>query len=127
MIRVFVCVCCVCAVQSGGSSFITYQNALGEIHSHGILVWKMSLKNSKSGFSVRDILDLPDTSDEGSVTEDTEDEADEGFSGNQQRASSTDALWLGSPCGHKYPCKFTCFNDLNKYLKLVLCYFNIFK
>ncbi|XP_073708809.1 NK2 homeobox 2b [Garra rufa] len=46
----------------------------------------MSLKNSKSGFSVRDILDLPDTNDEGSVTEDTE-----------------DALWLGSPCGHKYP------------------------
>ncbi|XP_016084566.1 NK2 homeobox 2b [Sinocyclocheilus grahami] len=54
----------------------------------------MSLKDSKSGFSVRDILDLPDTNDEGSVTEDTEDEADEGFSGNQQRAS---------PCGHKYP------------------------
>ncbi len=38
----------------------------------------MSLKNSTSGYSVRDILDLPDTSDEGSVTEDTEDEADEG-------------------------------------------------
>lgn len=87
----------------------------------------MSLNNSKSGFSVRDILDLPDTSDEGSVTEDTEDEADEGFSGNQQRASSRDALWLGSPCGHKYQCRFTSFNDLNKYLKLVLCYFNIFK
>ncbi|XP_042634197.1 homeobox protein Nkx-2.2a-like isoform X1 [Cyprinus carpio] len=63
----------------------------------------MSLQNSKSGFSVRDILDLPDTNDEGSVTEDTEDEADEGLSGTQQRASSGDALWLGSPCGHKYP------------------------
>ncbi len=70
-----------------------------------------------SGYSVRDILDLPDTSDEGSVTEDTEDEVDEGLSGNQQRASSRDALWLGSPCGHKYPCKFTRFNDLNKHLK----------
>ncbi|RXN32244.1 homeobox Nkx- -like protein [Labeo rohita] len=63
----------------------------------------MSLKNSKSGFSVRDILDLPDTNDEGSVTEDTEDEADEGLSGNQQGASSRDALWIGSPCAHKYP------------------------
>ncbi|KAK9956927.1 hypothetical protein ABG768_014627 [Culter alburnus] len=63
----------------------------------------MSQKNSKAGFSVRDILELSDTNDEGSVTEDTEDEADEGLSGNQQRASSRDALWLGSPCGHKYP------------------------
>ncbi|XP_056100750.1 homeobox protein Nkx-2.2-like isoform X1 [Rhinichthys klamathensis goyatoka] len=63
----------------------------------------MSLRNCKAGFSVRDILDLPDTSDEGSVTEDTEDEADEGLSGKQQHASSTDALWLGSPCGHTYP------------------------
>lgn len=93
-------------------------------HSH---VWKMSLKNSKSGFSVRDILDLPDTNDEGSVTEDTEDEADEGLSGNQQRASSRDALWIGSPCAHKYPCKFRHFNYFNKHLKSVFCYFNILK
>lgn len=92
-------------------------------HSLGVLAWEMSLKDSKSGFSVRDILDLPDTNDEGSVTEDTEDEADEGLSGTQQRASSGDALWLGSPCGYKYPCKFTRFNDLNKHLKLVFCYF----
>ncbi|XP_059368081.1 NK2 homeobox 2b isoform X1 [Carassius carassius] len=63
----------------------------------------MSLKDSKSGFSVRDILDLPDTNDEGLETEDTEDEADEGSSGNQQSASSGDALWFGSPCGQTYP------------------------
>ncbi|XP_043076432.1 NK2 homeobox 2b [Puntigrus tetrazona] len=63
----------------------------------------MSPNNSKSGFSVRDILDLPDTSDEGSLTEDTEDEADEGLAGNQRSASPRKALWLGSPCAHEYP------------------------
>ncbi|KAK7133987.1 hypothetical protein R3I94_015747 [Phoxinus phoxinus] len=73
----------------------------------------MSLRNCKSGFSVRDILDLPDTSDEGSVTEDTEDEADEGLSGKQQHASSADALWLGSPCGHTYPMPSASPEDLN--------------
>ncbi|XP_051500454.1 NK2 homeobox 2b [Myxocyprinus asiaticus] len=67
----------------------------------------MSIKTLKSGFSVRDILDLPDTNDEGSVTEDTEDEADEELNhslpGNKQRASSRDAFWPGSACGHQYP------------------------
>jgi len=76
---------------------------LDRLHGHCMLDWKMSLRNCKAGFSVRDILDLPETSDEGSVTEDTEDEADEGLSGKQQHASSTDALWPGSPCGHTYP------------------------
>ncbi|XP_051510595.1 homeobox protein Nkx-2.2a-like [Myxocyprinus asiaticus] len=58
----------------------------------------MSIKTSKSGFSVRDILDLPDTNDEGSVTEDTEDEADEELSGNKQQP-----FWPGSAYGHQYP------------------------
>lgn len=86
----------------------------------------MSQKNSKAGFSVRDILELSDTNDEGSVTEDTEDEADEGLSGNQQRASSRDALWLGSPCGHNYPSTFMHFREmlqaavLFQYLKIYL-------
>lgn len=67
----------------------------------------MSLKNARSGFTVRDILDLPDTNDEGSVSEDTEDEQDEGLSANQkkQHESSRDAIWPGSPCGHKYTSK----------------------
>ncbi|XP_026114953.1 homeobox protein Nkx-2.2-like isoform X1 [Carassius auratus] len=90
------CVCCPIHLRNQLTTTL-----LEKFHSHGILVWKMSLKNSRSGFSVRDILDLPDTNDEGSATEDTEDEADEGLSGNQQRASSGDALWVGSPCGHK--------------------------
>ncbi|KAJ8275012.1 hypothetical protein COCON_G00096370 [Conger conger] len=37
----------------------------------------MSLTNTKTGFSVKDILDLPDTNDEdGSVTEDTEEDTE---------------------------------------------------
>lgn len=37
----------------------------------------MSLTNTKTGFSVKDILDLPDTNDEeGSVTEGPEDESE---------------------------------------------------
>ncbi|XP_051951284.1 homeobox protein Nkx-2.2a-like [Xyrauchen texanus] len=68
----------------------------------------MSIKTLKSGFSVRDILDLPDTNDEGSVTEDTEDEDEElnhSLPGNKQRASSRDAFWPGpaSACDHQHP------------------------
>ncbi|KAG7460624.1 hypothetical protein MATL_G00200750 [Megalops atlanticus] len=38
----------------------------------------MSLTNTKTGFSVKDILDLPDTNDEeGSITEDAEDDTEE--------------------------------------------------
>ncbi|XP_056301417.1 NK2 homeobox 2b [Danio aesculapii] len=75
----------------------------------------MSLKNVKSGFTVRDILDLPDTNDEASVSEDTEDEQDEGLNANQkkQHESSRDALWLGSPCGHKYPMPSASPEELN--------------
>ncbi|KAA0708250.1 Homeobox protein [Triplophysa tibetana] len=58
-----------------------------------------------SGFSVRDILDLPETNDGEPVTDDTEDEADEEHHQNEcgnQQASIGDALWIKSQCGHQY-------------------------
>ncbi|XP_065111863.1 NK2 homeobox 2b [Paramisgurnus dabryanus] len=58
-----------------------------------------------SGFSVRDILNLPDTKDEGSVTEDTEDEADEELenkSEDKQETSIRNTRWLQPQCGHQY-------------------------
>ncbi|KAL2081848.1 hypothetical protein ACEWY4_021666 [Coilia grayii] len=67
----------------------------------------MALRNTKTGFSVKDLLDLPDTNDEGSGAEETdEDTAEEATVANgrnppesgRQLALSTLCMTSGSQC-----------------------------
>lgn len=67
----------------------------------------MSLRNTKTGFSVKDLLDLPDTNDEGSGAEETdEDTAEDTTEANvrspsgsgRQLSLSTLCMTSGSQC-----------------------------
>ncbi|TRY84513.1 hypothetical protein DNTS_035851 [Danionella cerebrum] len=73
----------------------------------------MSLRNSKCGFSVRDILGLDqDTEEEESITEDTGDEADER---GEQHPESTEENnpWPGAPGAHGHHAPSTSAEELN--------------
>lgn len=60
----------------------------------------MSLRNTKTGFSVKDLLDLPDTNDEGSGAEETDEDTTEETTGAnaQSLPESARQLSLGALC-----------------------------
>lgn len=60
----------------------------------------MSLRNTKTGFSVKDLLDLPDTNDEGSGAEETDEDTTEETTGTnvQSLPESARQLSLSALC-----------------------------